>query len=133
MNTLLLATPEQEEEYSLKFRNRAFLHIQDPAELKAWLPQADIVFDLFLHEQPERLEQYNQQGKGDKLTVFIDANAIDLAGFAGAYAPLNFHLVGLRGAPLFDRETIEVRILSDASKRAVDKSFVFLASLYKLV
>jgi 3-hydroxybutyryl-CoA dehydrogenase len=133
MNTLVLATEEQEAEVSLKFYNRAYLHLQDPAELKAWLPQADLVIDLLLHEQPERLAQYNQQGKGDKLTVFFNANHVNLTEFASAYAPLNFHLAGFIGQPLINREVLEVVTLREDSQRAVDKAFVFLASLYQLV
>ncbi|MBC3539550.1 hypothetical protein ACFSC6_18665 [Rufibacter sediminis] len=133
MNTLVLATQEQEAEVSLKFYNRAYLHLQDPAELKTWLPQADLVIDLLLHEQPERLTQYNQQGKGDKLTVFFNANQVNLAEFASAYAPLNFHLAGFIGEPLINREVLEVVTLREDSARPVDKAFVFLASLYQLV
>ncbi|RNI26942.1 hypothetical protein [Rufibacter latericius] len=133
MNTLVLATQEQEAEVSLKFYNRAYLHLQDPAELKAWLPQADLVIDLLLHEQPERLAQYNQQGKGEKLTVFFNANNVNLTEFTQAYTPLNFHLAGFIGQPLINREVLEVVTLREDSQRPVDKAFVFLASLYQLV
>ncbi|GGK73501.1 hypothetical protein ACD591_07650 [Rufibacter glacialis] len=133
MNTLVLASQEQEAEVSLKFYNRAYLHLQDPAELKAWLPQADLVIDLLLHEQPERLAQYNQQGKGEKLTVFFNANNLNLTEFASAHTPLNFHLAGLIGQPLLNREVLEVVPLREDSQRAIDKAFVFLASLYQLV
>ncbi|WP_181304858.1 hypothetical protein [Rufibacter sp. XAAS-G3-1] len=133
MNTLVLASAEQEAEVSLKFYNRAYLHLQDPQELKAWLPQADLVIDLLLHEHPERLAQYNQQGKGEKLTVFFNANNLELADFASAYEPLNFHLCGLQGEPLINREALEVSLLREESQRAVDKACVFLATLYKLV
>lgn len=132
MNTLVLATPEQEAEFSLKFPNRAYLHLQDPAELKAWLPQADLVFDLLLHEQPARLTQYNQEGKGEKLTVFFNANQFSIETFSAGYTPLPFHLCGLKGTPLLNRETLEVSILRENSRRAVDKAFVFLATLYEV-
>ncbi|WP_210489851.1 hypothetical protein [Rufibacter aurantiacus] len=133
MNTLVLATEEQEAEVSLKFYNRAYLHLQDPAELKAWLPQADLVIDLLLHERPERLAQYNQQGKGDKLTVFFNANHLNLTEFTSAYSPLNFNLAGLIGEPLVNKEVLEVVPLREDSHRSIDKAFVFLASLYQLV
>ncbi|KAA3440366.1 hypothetical protein [Rufibacter hautae] len=133
MNTLVLATEEQEAEVSLKFYNRAYLHLQDPAELKAWLPQADLVIDLLLHERPKRLAQYNQQGKGDKITVFFNANHLNLTEFTSAYAPLNFNLAGLIGEPLVNKEVLEVVPLREDSHRSIDKAFVFLASLYQLV
>ncbi|RNI32276.1 hypothetical protein EFA69_02815 [Rufibacter immobilis] len=133
MNTLLLATPEQEEEYGLKFHHRAYLHVQDSKDLAIWLPQADLVIDLLLHEQPERLAQYQTQGKADKLTVFFNANGVDIAAFAQAYTPLNFHLAGLKGTPLLNKEVLQVSLLRDDSRRAVDKAFVFLATLYELV
>jgi 3-hydroxybutyryl-CoA dehydrogenase len=133
MNILVLATPEQEAEFGLRFYNRAYLHLQNPEELALWLPQADLVFDLLLHEQPWRIEQYKKEGKADKLLVFCNASGFELEALAADYLPLNFHLVGLHpSSTSFEREVLEVSILQESSRRAVDKACVFLATLYEI-
>ncbi len=134
MNTLVLVTPEQEAEFSLKFPNRAYIFIQDPAGLEALLPQAFLVFDFLLHEQPERLTQYNNAGRGQKLIVFCNAPKLQLAALAAAHGPVNFHLCGVNALPtFFNREVMEVSVLRQDSTREVDKTFVFLGTLYELV
>ncbi|WP_192822513.1 3-hydroxyacyl-CoA dehydrogenase family protein [Rufibacter sp. LB8] len=134
MNTLVLATPEQEAEFSLKFPNRFYLHIQDPAELAHFLPQAHLVFDFLLHEQPERLKDYNTAARGEKLIVFCNAAKLQLAALAAEHGPVNFHLCGMNALPtFFNREVLELSVLREASKREVDKACVFLATLYELV
>ena len=133
MNTLVLATPEQEAEFGLRFYNRAYLHLQNPEELTLWLPQADLVFDLLLHEQPWRVEHYNRLGKGEKLTVFCLATSFELETLASEFLPLTFHLVGLHPSSIdFKREVLEISILQESSRRAVDKACVFLATLYEI-
>ncbi|WP_066837298.1 3-hydroxyacyl-CoA dehydrogenase family protein [Rufibacter ruber] len=134
MNTLVLATAEQEAEFSLKFPNRAYIHTTTPEELAVWLPQAHLVFDFLLHEQPERLAQYNELGRGEKLIVFCNAATVQLAALAAAHGPVNFHLCGVNALPtFFNREILEVSVLREESKREVDKACVFLATLYELV
>jgi 3-hydroxybutyryl-CoA dehydrogenase len=134
MKTMVLASPEMEQEYSLKFPNRAYLYLQDPAELGLWLNQVEVVFDLLLHEQPERLAQYAKAEKGEDLVVFCNAAKLQLAAFAKEHGPVNFHLCGVNALPsLFNREVLEVSVLKPESEKEVARVMEVLGTSYELV
>jgi 3-hydroxybutyryl-CoA dehydrogenase len=116
MQIVVVAPPQIEPEFRQKFTaNHEYLFVTDYNQIRNNLKEAQVVFDFFLAENPERLRLYHDR-KG--LIVFCSAVNIALAQLVHqAQMNISCSLLGFNGWPtMLNRPYLEVTVLAEADK-----------------
>ena len=132
MNILVVDGYEIEEEFKSKFTGDYAITFVDGTELNHELLKSyQVIFDFAIDDSPENLGFY--EGKDDKF-VFVSTPKIQLAELIYHYGDVKCKLFGFNGLPTFiDREFMEVSVLNNEDKAALDYISKELDSEYLLV
>ncbi|GHA64182.1 3-hydroxyacyl-CoA dehydrogenase family protein [Pontibacter akesuensis] len=130
MHILVLSGPEMAAEFKQKFPEEkeeiSYTFLQEAQG--PLLQQAEMVFDFFLHEQPERLSDYTSEQ-----VVFCNAATLQLAALVQG-RELACTLAGFNGLPtLFNRPALEVSLLQHQDEAKLQEVCKALGTEYLLV
>ena len=132
MNILVRGRDPQIDEFLSKFGKINGLEFDKDNTFDTELSRFEIVFDFFLDESPENLDQY--VGK-ENLIVFCNSVKASLAEFS-FYLDHNFEfkMVGFNGMHSFlNRELMEITVLKEEDRELVEKVCFQLGSKYVIV
>lgn len=132
MNILVRGRDPQIEEFLSKFGKMDGLELDNQNSFEKDLSDFDLVFDFFLDESPENLDQYASE---DNLIIFCNSVKTSLAEFS-FYLDHNFEckFIGFNGMPSFlDRDPLELTLLDENDRQIVDKICSQLGTKYVIV
>ena len=110
MQVLVLSTPEIAAEFQQKFTSsHQYIFLQTYDELEKHLPQAEVIFDFFLQDEPSRLTNYACH---ENLIVFCGNVKKQLAELAQNEDNIACTLFGFNDLPtMINRQYLEVSLL----------------------
>ncbi|WP_146895753.1 3-hydroxyacyl-CoA dehydrogenase family protein [Adhaeribacter aerolatus] len=133
MQIVVVAPPEIKPEFALKFTApHDYIFATDYNQIRNNLKEAQVVFDFFLSDNPDRLRLY-QDRKG--LIIFCQAVTSSLAQLVyDAQTELACTLFGFNGWPTFlNRPYLEVTMLKEADKPILQEICAQLGTEYLTV
>ncbi|KAA5542392.1 3-hydroxyacyl-CoA dehydrogenase family protein [Adhaeribacter rhizoryzae] len=133
MQIVIVAPPEIKPEFELKFTaTHDYIFVTDYNQIRNNLKEAEVVFDFFLADNPDRLRLYQDR---EGLIIFCQAVTASLAQLAyNAQTKLACTLIGFNGWPTFlNRAYLEVTLLKEADKPVLQEVCAQLSTEYLLV
>ena len=133
MQIVVVAPPEIKAEFEQKFTAaHEYLFLTDYNQIRNKLKEAQVVFDFFLAEHPDRLRLY-QDRKG--LIVFCQAVGLSLVQLIyNARINPSCSLLGFNGWPtLLNRAYLEVTVLKEEDKPVLENICGQLGTEYLIV
>ena len=132
MNILVRGRDLQIDEFQLKFGRRDGLEYDKDNTFDKGFSKFEIVFDFFLDETPENLDQYVGN---ENLIVFCNSVKTSLAEFSFYLDhKVDFTMVGFNGMPSFlNRELMEITVLNEEDRELVGKVCSQLDTKYVIV
>ena len=133
MQIVVVAPPEIKDEFEQKFTtSHEYLFLSDYNQIRNSLKEAQVVFDFFLADYPDRLRLY-QERKG--LIIFCQAVKLSLAELIHkAQIGLSCTLLGFNGWPtMLNRPCLEVTFLKEEDKPVLDDVCQQLGTEYLIV
>ncbi|MGV3585892.1 MAG: 3-hydroxyacyl-CoA dehydrogenase family protein [Adhaeribacter sp.] len=133
MQIVVVAPPEIKPEFALKFTApHDYTFVADYNQIRNNLKEAQVVFDFFLADNPERLRLYQDR---EGLVIFCQAVTASLAQLVGnAQTKLACTLFGFNGWPTFlNRIYLEVTSLKEEDKLILQEVCAQLDTEYLLV
>ena len=118
MKVLVRGKDSQIKEFKLKFPEQGEVVFDQANESIPAIGSFDLVFDFFLDESPENLDQYAME---EDLVVFCNSVKSSLAEFSFYLDhAFTFKMLGFNGLPtFFNRELMEVSTLNDGDRELV--------------
>lgn len=131
MKILVRGRDPQIEEFLLKFGKVDGLELDNQNSYEKDLSNFDLVFDFFLDESPENLDQYSSED----LILFCNSVKTSLAEFSFYLDhDFNFKMIGFNGMQSFlDRELMELTLLLEDDRKIIEQVCSQLNTEYVIV